>query len=97
MNAQRTEPWPVGTRVVQTWTRSAAFIGSTGTCAAETLPTGATVISCVNGNTFGTTLESQLVSWDDGDEAFAYIAYLRPIDDPDAEPVTTEQDEEIPA
>jgi len=38
-----------------------------------------------------------MVEWDDGSRDAALIRQLRPIEDPDAEPVTTEQDEEITA
>ena len=97
MNGQRRGPYPAGTRVVQVWAEHVQHIGGTGTCTGETLPAGMLVIARPTGCEAFLPDDAQMVEWDDGSRDAALIRQLRPIEDPDAEPVTTEQDEEITA
>lgn len=96
MSEQRTLPYPGGTRVILVRPTGGRSVGSAGT---------ATTAHGVQGVRPFANLRSplapgtpvQLVRWDDGGMSYRAVRDLRPIEDPDAEPVTTEQTEELTA
>lgn len=86
------QPYPAGTRVVLTYSLHVGFIGDTGTALARVIEPGHITYGAKSGKPEPTPYREQEVAWDDGSTALAPIAWLRPIQDPDAEPIETEQE-----
>jgi hypothetical protein len=90
----RTEPYPVGTRVMLTWNGcQPQYIGSVGTIVGDGVSGYFRHFPSADGG----GLPHQEVSWDGQGVGSCPIPWMSPLDDPDAEPVREEDGREMTA